>query len=277
MNTIREIVLQNISKLKPITNIPKKEIELFIAHLLGTSHMQVQLYDDKQLTTSQINKLNLMIEKRSKDYPFEYITGVASFYSEEFFVQEGVLIPRPETELLIDEVLKLKKGIKKESVKIVEIGVGSGIISVMLAKLIPNSEILALDINEKALALAKKNAIKHNVENRIEFRYSDLLSEVTEEYDICVSNPPYIADDYKLPKNVEFEPSNALFGGKIGDELLKDIISQSNEKNIKYLICEMGYNQKEPLREYINKSYSVDDLVFYKDYSGFDRGFVLKF
>ena len=275
--SIKEFIAKNLAKLKPVTNIPKKEIELFIAHHLDLPHIQIQINDHKELTDNQINTLQMMIDKRSISYPFEYITGLASFYSEEFFVEEGVLIPRPETELLIDEVLKLVDEVKKETIKIVEIGVGSGIISVMLAKLIPHAQILSLDINEKALALAKKNAIKHKVEDRIEFRHSDLLSEVDEQFDICVSNPPYIANNYVLPKNVEYEPSNALFGGNIGDELLKNIILQSNEKNIKYLACEMGYDQKIPLENFVNENFEEKELKFYKDYSDFDRGFVLKY
>lgn len=275
--TIKELVLQNIAKLKDITETPRKEIELFIAHTLGIEHLQVKINDHKPLSLEQIETIETMIDKRSTSYPFEYIVGYASFYSEEFLVQDGVLIPRPETELLVDEVLKLSQKIKKDTINIVEIGTGSGIISVMLAKLIPNSKVIALDINPKALELAKNNAIKHNVDAKIEFRYSDLLNALDEDMDICVSNPPYIADDYKLPKNVEFEPSNALFGGSVGDELLKDIIDQCTQKGIKYLACEMGYDQKIPLKHYINDNYQVQLLEFYKDYSGFDRGFVTIF
>lgn len=147
----------------------------------------------------------------------------------------------------------------------------------MLAKLLPNAKILALDINEKAIKLARKNTKLHGVEDKIEFRYSDLLSSVDEAFDICVSNPPYIADDYKLPQNVAFEPSNALFGGSVGDELLKQIISQCSAKDIPYLACEMGYDQKEPLGQYINNNFDYKLLEFYQDYSGFDRGFTLEF
>lgn len=275
---IREFVSKHIDILKPVTNIPKKEIELFIAHLLKLSHTEVLINDNIVLTKEQEKQLLEMINKRSTNYPFEYIVKMASFYSEEFLVEEGVLIPRPETELLVDEVLKLVDEIAKANIKIVEIGVGSGIISVMLAKLIPNVKILALDINEKALTLAKKNAIKHGVEDKIDFRYSDLLNEVEKNtFDICVSNPPYIADEYELPKNVEFEPSNALFGGKVGDELLRNIIYQVKERNIDFLACEMGFDQKNILNTYISKNYTYKELYFYKDYSDFDRGFILKF
>ena len=158
-----------------------------------------------------------------------------------------------------------------------EIGTGSGIISVMLAMLIENIKIIAVDINEKAIELAKENAIKHGVENKIEFRLSNLYENVNED-DIfmTISNPPYIANDYKLPTNVKYEPSNALFGGNIGDELLKDIIKDTNSKKIPYLLCEMGYDQKAPLENYF-KEFNIDTYNFYKDYEKFDRGFTLKF
>ena len=210
----------------------------------------------------------------------EYLINKASFYGEVFIVQEGVLIPRPETELLIDnalEALKDLKNIKDKTINIVEIGTGSGIISVMLALLIENIKIIAVDINKKALDLAKKNAIKHGVEDKIEFRLSNLYENIDEtNIDLTISNPPYIANDYKLPANVKFEPSNALFGGNIGDELLKDILDQTNEKNIEYLLCEMGYDQKKPLTNYLEK-FDINRFSFYQDYEKFDRGFTIQF
>ncbi len=96
------------------------------------------------------------------------------------------------------------------------------------------------------------------------------------DIDMTISNPPYIADDYKLPLNVKFEPSNALFGGSIGDELLKDIIKDTNKKEIPYLLCEMGYDQKKPLEDYL-KSFEVKEYSFYQDYEKFDRGFTVQF
>ena len=147
----------------------------------------------------------------------------------------------------------------------------------MLALLIKDIKIIAVDINEKALALAKENAIKHGVEDKIEFRLSNLYENVNEtNIDLTISNPPYIANDYKLPENVKFEPSNALFGGNVGDELLKDIIDQTNEKNIEYLLCEMGYDQKKPLTNYL-ENFSTKSFTFYQDYEKFDRGFTIQF
>ena len=147
----------------------------------------------------------------------------------------------------------------------------------MLALLLKNVKIIAVDINEKALALAKQNAIKHGVEDKIEFRLSNLYENVEEEnIHMTISNPPYIADDYKLPENVKFEPSSALFGGNIGDELLKDIITQTNQKKIPYLLCEMGYDQKKPLENFL-KDFEIENYSFYQDYEKFDRGFTVKF
>jgi release factor glutamine methyltransferase len=161
--------------------------------------------------------------------------------------------------------------------KVLEIGTGSGIISIMLALLIKDIEIIAVDINEKALNLAKKNAKKHKVSDKIDFRLSNLYENVEEE-DIfmTISNPPYIANSYKLPKNVQYEPKNALFGGESGEELLKKIIEKSYEKGITYLLCEIGYDQKEALEKYF-KELNIKEYSFYKDYEKFDRGFTVKY
>lgn len=271
--TYKQIVREYSRYLKEVTHIPQKEVEILILHLVQQNTIWLHLnYDKECLIEKELEKL---VKKRATNYPLEYITSRASFYGEVFNVREGVLIPRPETEILVERAEIILKEIKKP--KVLEIGVGSGIISVMLAILMPDIEIIAVDINDKALELAKSNAKKHNVEDKITFIKSDLFENVPElNFDMVVSNPPYIADDYKLPSNVKYEPSNALFGGNIGDELLKDIIVQTNERTIKYLLCEMGYDQKNPLTKYVNDTLSsFKKLEFYKDYDKFDRGFTL--
>lgn len=149
----------------------------------------------------------------------------------------------------------------------------------MLALLLKDKKIdfIAVDINPKAIELAKKNAKKFEVLEKIDFRLSNLFENVKDD-DIfmLISNPPYIANAYKLPKNVKFEPSNALFGGVVGDELLKEIIDGANSKKIPFLLCEMGFDQKNSLEEYF-KEFNVEFYSFYKDYENFDRGFTLKF
>ena len=272
--TIKETVKKYTNELKYVTHIPAKEVEILMMHLLEKNTIWLHLNYNSEF--SKEKELEKLIKKRATNYPLEYIINKASFYGEMFNVKEGVLIPRPETEILVENAVEILKD-KKEPVKVVEIGTGSGIISVMLAMLVENIKIIAVDINEKALELARENAIKHNVQDKIEFRLSNLYENVNEnDIFLTISNPPYIANDYKLPENVKYEPSNALFGGAIGDELLKDIIKQTNDKKIPYLLCEMGFDQKTPLENYF-KEFLVESYSFYKDYENFDRGFTIKF
>ena len=272
--TIKETVKKYTNELKYVTHIPAKEVEILMMHLLEKNTIWLHLNYNSEF--SKEKELEKLIKKRATNYPLEYIINKASFYGEMFIVKEGVLIPRPETEILVENAVEILKDIK-EPIKVLEIGTGSGIISVMLAMLIENIKIIAVDINEKALELAKQNALKHGVENKIEFRLSNLYEKVDEnDIFLTISNPPYIANDYKLPENVKYEPSNALFGGAIGDELLKDIIKATSDKKIPYLLCEMGFDQKTPLENYF-KEFEVESYSFYKDYESFDRGFTLKF
>jgi release factor glutamine methyltransferase len=184
------------------------------------------------------------------------------------------LIPRPETEILIDKALEVAKNFDG-SLKVAEIGTGSGIISVMLATLIDDITITATDISNDAIAIAKQNAKNFNVKEKIEFIQTNYLDGIDNEFDIIISNPPYIADDFELEKNLSYEPDNALFGGVVGDEMLKEIIDIWHKRKTTYLLCEMGYDQKEPLTEYLNFK-GIKEYSFYKDLAGFDRGFIAK-
>lgn len=272
--TIKDTVRKYSNDLKFVTHIPAKEVEILMMHLLEKNTIWLHLNYNKEF--EQEKELIKLVKKRAQNYPIEYLTNKVSFYGETFIIKEGVLIPRPETELLIDNALEILKN-KKQTVNVLEIGTGSGIISVMLALLVKDIKIIAVDINEKALELAKQNAIKHNVEENIEFRLSNLYENVAKtNIDLVISNPPYIADDYELPKNVSYEPSNALFGGNIGDELIKDIIKDTSERNIEYLLCEMGFDQKIPLTKYL-EDFNTKSFTFYQDYEKFDRGFTIQF
>ena len=272
--TIKDTIRTYSKILKYVTHIPAKEVEILIGYLLDKNNIWLHLNCDIEFTKEK--ELDKLVNKRATNFPLEYIIKKASFYGETFIIEEEVLIPRPETEILVDKALELFKNTNK-TLKAIEIGTGSGIISVMLAILIKDIKIIAVDINEKALNLAKKNAKKHNVEDKIEFRLSNLYENIYEDdIDFTISNPPYIANNYKLPQNVEYEPSNALFGGLIGDELLKDIINDTSKRKIPYLLCEMGYDQLKSLSSYIN-SFDVKQYEFYQDYEKFDRGFVITF
>ncbi|MDQ7042342.1 MAG: HemK/PrmC family methyltransferase, partial [Sulfurimonas sp.] len=214
------------------------------------------------------------VKRRKKNEPFEYITNRVSFYSEEFFIKQGALIPRPETELLIDEVIKNLSD-KEACITFVEVGVGSGIISIILARHFLNARFIAVDISEDALAIAKINIEKFGLSDRIELRLGSLLKPIDEKIDYLVSNPPYIEDAVVLESNLDYEPQNALFGGKVGDEIIKQLLDEVLKQKIKFFTCEIGYDQKDKIQKHL-KNEIFQSLVFYKDYSSFDRGFTLK-
>lgn len=212
----------------------------------------------------------LALAKRySSGEPLEYITESCEFYGLSFYVKKGVLIPRFETEILIQKALNLLSGIN--SPKICEIGFGSGIISILLAKNIPTASIIATDISKVAFEVASKNAKIHGV--NVEFINTSLLDGISGKFDLIISNPPYISNSYKLDKWVLNEPKEALFGGEVGDEILHKIIEISVNRT-KFLTCEMGYDQKTSIEQKL-KEHGFES-EFYKDLAGFYRGFVAR-
>ena len=207
--------------------------------------------------------------------PLEYITGEAGFYGLTFNVKKGVLIPRPETEILVERSLEVLSNLPAQNGPplVAEIGAGSGIISICLA-LNSNAKIIASDISDDALNLARQNAAKFGVEDRIEFVKCSYLDQIYGRFDLLVSNPPYIARDYGLDKFVLNEPHEALFGGAKGDEILKNIVLLARNRGVKYLACEMGYDQKQSLSAFLREQGFRAE--FYKDLAQFDRGFVAR-
>jgi len=271
--TIKEGISWAKDALQEACERPSYEAELLLAYHLGKDRTYLLTHDTQIITDKEAFKKLIM--RRAAHEPYEYIVGSASFYDIHLAVEKGVLIPRPETEILIDLVAEI---IERENItKIAEIGVGSGAISVVLARKFPNLQIIATDISDMPLKVARKNIETFGLGHQIELRKSNLLDEVPERVELVVSNPPYIAEDFLLASNViDYEPKEALFGGRVGDELLKQIILDVKNRGTKYLACEMGYDQKEPIQDYVNQI-GVEYIKFYKDLAGFDRGFVIKF
>jgi len=246
------------------------------AQLLLMAHLEVDelwLITHQSATVANVEDYLQWVQRRALNEPFEYITNRVNFYSEEFYIDEGALIPRPETELLIDEVLQNIPD-RDTEMQFVEVGVGSGIISIMLAKHLKNAKFIAVDISPVALEVAQKNIELFGLKNRIELRLGSLLEPVSEKIDYLVSNPPYIEQGVELESNLSYEPQNALFGGRVGDEIIKQLLDELLKKQIKFFSCEMGYDQQDKIREYL-KDKKYGSLEFYKDYSSFDRGFTL--
>ncbi|WP_309498736.1 peptide chain release factor N(5)-glutamine methyltransferase [Sulfurovum sp.] len=271
--TIKQGLFWAKEQLKKTCERPQFEAELLLAYHLKQDRTYLITQDNRMIDNVEDFK-NLVLRRASHE-PYEYIVSSASFYDIHLEVESGVLIPRPETEILIDLVSEIIE--KENMIQIAEIGVGSGAISVVLARKFPQLHIIATDICDVPLKVAAKNIDTFGLGKQIEVRKSNLIDEVPEALELVVSNPPYIAEDFLLASNVvDYEPKEALFGGQIGDELLKQIILDVKKRGIKYLACEMGYDQKEPLQDFVNKI-GVKYIKFYKDLAALDRGFIIKF
>ncbi|MFA6196422.1 MAG: peptide chain release factor N(5)-glutamine methyltransferase [Sulfurimonas sp.] len=269
---VKDVLKEITAQLSPI--IPRASRE---AYLLLMAHLECDelwIITNQNTQVKDAQKLYAWAERRAQNEPFEYITNRVSFYSEEFYIAKGALIPRPETELFIDEVIKNVSNLHAE-ITFVEVGVGSGIISIMLAKHFPHAKFIAVDISEDALAIAKINIAKFGLEERIELRLGSLLEPITEHVDYLISNPPYIAEDAELESNLSYEPQNALFGGVVGDEIIKELLNEVLKRKINSFTCEIGYDQQDRIRDYL-KSKEYKNLDFYKDLSDFDRGFTIR-
>jgi len=271
--TIKEALFWARKRLLKACERPQFEAELLLAHHLQQDRMYLIIHEDD--VVDDLEGYEILVDRRAANEPYEYIAGNASFYDIYLNVESGVLIPRPETEILIDLVVDI---IEKEKItKIAEIGVGSGAISIVLARKFPELKIIATDICETPLKVAGENIKKFGLAGQIELRHSNLIDALSEPVELVVSNPPYIAEDFLLESNViDYEPKEALFGGRSGDELLKQIITDVKTRGIKWLACEMGYDQKVPISEFVNEI-GVKSIDFYKDLAGFDRGFVIEF
>ncbi len=267
---IRELLSRGAEHLRAVTDIPQKEAMIFLSEALGEEITWLLTHSDNEITFNE--RYDEFLKRRASHEPLEYILGRASFYGRVFDVDARVLIPRPETEILVDKAVELVKEFSQPH--IVEIGCGSGIISIMLALLLPEAKLTAVDISSEALQVSRQNALKHGVSDRITFIESNYLNGVSGEIDMIVSNPPYIANAEPLGVGLSFEPSLALYGGSRGDEMLCHIIDLFCEHSVKVLACEMGYDQRQPISAYA-KSKNLE-VEFYKDLAALDRGFWIK-
>lgn len=240
-----------------------------LSYLLDKSRTYILLNEELVLNDEISKKLSDIIKKVDEGYPLQYALGQWNFYGLDFITDERALIPRPETELLVEKIIKAN--INKD--KILDIGTGTGAIAISLAHNLKNSKIIGLDISEDALSLARENKKKFGLDN-VDFIHSDLFSNVDEKYNIIVSNPPYInKKDYEnLDKALFYEPKNALVGGYDGLFFYKEIIRKSPNylEDGGYLFLEIGYDQKDPIVNLLEKN-SYINIETYKDYNDFDR------
>lgn len=271
--------MRQIELLKLGENVLKKE-NIQDSHMKASILLQYVLKQTKQeliinskeiVEPSKINKYNNYLQKIIKGTPIQYITKHQQFMALDFYVDENVLIPQPDTEVLVEEGIKI---IKEQSMEVLDLCTGSGAIAISIAHYCQNSTVTATDISQEALEVARKNANLNNV--NIEFIESNLFAKLTERsFDIILSNPPYIETDIikTLEKDVQAEPHLALDGGKDGLEFYKKILNEAHKhlKTNGYLMLEIGYNQGNAVINLEHKNLKLITKQPIKDLAGNDR------
>jgi release factor glutamine methyltransferase len=254
---------------------PHLEAEILLAHALDIKRIQLYTNHERTVSQGELSRFKALILRRSKHEPIAYITNNQPFMSLDFFVDPAVLIPRPETEKLVEIAIEEAKQ-KDPSLLITDIGTGSGCIAVSLAKFLPETKVIAIDSAEKAIKIAQKNAEFHRVADRCQFALGNLFEPLKEKVDLIVSNPPYIpsADIKTLETDVkDFEPVAALDGGKDGLDYIKQIIDQSpdhlNPQGM--LLVEIGFDQGSHVKNMAQENKRYTNIEIKKDLNGNDR------
>lgn len=271
--TIKQAITKGMIMLKS-NNVesPKLKARLLLQYVLDKPRQYIIVYDNKEIDKQQQWQYFVNIEKLTKGIPLQHITHRQEFMKMDFFVDENVLIPRPDTEILVEEVIKIAQ--KYNSPRILDLCTGSGAIAISLKKFVPNADITAVDISEKALEIAQKNAKK--LKTKINFLKSDLFDKLdNKKFDIIVSNPPYIRKDEikKLSEEVQKEPKIALDGGEDGLDFYRIIAEQAINylKTGSFLCFEIGYNQKNDVIKIIEDEQNYKNTYCKKDLYGNDR------
>ena len=259
-----------IEKLKTI-GVPLEDTSAEASFIMRNFLNINNIYIDNEISTDKINKLDEIFEKRAKGLPLQYIIGFDYFMGEKFFVNENVLIPRPETEILVRKTIEIAEN--NSAKKILDIGSGTGCIGIMLAKNLPDTKITSCDISSKALEVAKKNAL--NIGVKVNFIESNLFENINNKFDIIVSNPPYIPPQEKqnIQKEVSFEPDLALYttdkeGIEFYEKIIKSARNYLNENG--FVLFELGINQHELVKT-LFLDYNFHDIEIIKDLDNIER------
>jgi release factor glutamine methyltransferase len=250
------------------------DAETLLLHVLGKNKAWLLAHQEEEISGDRAARYHTLVERRYAGEPIQYITGQQEFYGLPFRVTPNVLIPRPETEHLVEKVLSL--AVCFQLLRIVDVGTGSGAIAVALAHLLPHAEITALDISAAALDEARANAEGNRVPDRVRFVESDLLAAVaTRKFEIVVSNPPYVpaTDRESLSVEVrEHEPGLALFAGNDGLDVYRRLIPAAFAvlESGGFLVMEIGYAQSQPIAELMTQA-GFEEIEFVPDLQGIAR------
>lgn len=250
---------------------PRLNAEHLLAHALGRTRMEIYLEFERNLSEAELGPLREVVRRRGDGEPLQHLLGTVEFCGDVFLCDKRALVPRPETEQLV-ELLQAK--IAKSDSKVLDVGTGSGVIALSLARKLTEAQIFAVDISEDALALARENAEKLGLSQRVQFQKSNLFDDLDEKFDVIVANLPYIGTNERnsLSREVLRDPEVALFGGPRGDELLQRLIELAPEhlKSGGLLALEIGLGQAEPLCQLLAQK-NYHDIESKKDYSGISR------
>jgi release factor glutamine methyltransferase len=254
---------------------PRRDAELLLAHLLGCDQVALVSHPERLLSPAEADQFERLIERRLASEPMQYIAGVQEFFGLRFEVSPAVLIPRPETEHLVEAALARLD--READLRIVDVGVGSGAIAVALAHALPRSRVTAVDLSSAALEVARRNAQCHGVADRVTLLASDLLDAINgADFDAVVSNPPYVAEGELLePQVANYEPRSALYAGPTGLEIYQRLIPQAAKvlKSGGWLMLEIGYGQSSALQRLLG---DWTDVSFLNDLQGIPRVVVAK-
>lgn len=253
---------------------PRSDAEVLLAHALGLERLHLYLRYDQPLAGGELERFRALVKRRAAREPTQYITGRQEFWSLELEVTPAVLIPRPETEVLVEKALEL---IQSQPWRVLDLGTGSGAIAVALAHEAPRISVFATDRSPEALQVAQRNARRHGLENRIVFASMNLFEAFRPglaPFQLVVTNPPYIGDlefPGLSPEVKDFEPREALRGGgPLGTDLIRRIIGQAPSFLVPggHLLVEIGQGQADHLAQVVSGQSGVANFRFFRDYSG---------
>lgn len=244
-----------------------------IEYVFNIKKEKMIVFYEEELQEGKIKEYNNLLHKLVEGIPIQYIVNKQEFMGLTFYVDENVLIPQPDTEILVEEILNIYK---EKACKILDLCTGSGAIAISLAKYLSNAKIVATDISMKAIQIAKLNAENNFIKNKITFIESDMFNNIKQaDFDIIVSNPPYIKTSVikNLNKQVRREPFIALDGGNDGLKFYKVIIENASRflKEKGRLFLEIGYDQRDEVMELLKKNNNYDNIYSKKDLGGNDR------
>lgn len=272
MPNIQALLSLAVESLRPVSDTALLEAEILLSKILAKDRAYLRAWPEKELTTGQIESYNALVLERQQGKPLAYIIGSREFWSKEFLVSPAVLIPRPDTELLIELSLKLIP--KNLPCNIIDLGTGSGVIAITLAVERPNAQIFACDLSLEALEIAKINAVKHKVET-IQFYHSHWFDNISDgKFSLIVSNPPYLAegDDHLSQGDLRFEPQIALVADQDGLSDIRLIAKTARNRleNGGNLVMEHGYDQSKAVQNIFHQ-FGYQDIRTHTDLAGHPR------